>query len=236
MKMKSKRGSKKRKRVVRGDGSKDKDAPLPSQVITDKGTVGEMLTPPVVRRLAIQTPTTESLINKDVSYDNDDDGDDDDDDDDDDDEDIVDGVEIGGDDDEDSQDSDIDAQKLAQTMNMSGEQIMKIVKGHLGNCSSIREYKLKKIDEIYEFAQDKAIYLMQFVTSEDQIAYGSTIQKEVCKMVKVAAGMNLSVWDEGGKTAFRKGISSKRKTIMYSVQGALKKCKYLHVCYYRIEY
>ena len=112
-------------------------------------------------------------------------------------------------------------------MNMSGEQIMKIVKGHLGNCSTICEYKLQKIDEINDFAQDKAIYLIQFITSEDQIAYGSTIQKQACKMVKVANGMNLSVWDEGGKSAFWKGISNKRKTIMYSIQAAVKKCKYI---------
>ena len=159
-----------KRKVVADDSSNDKHAPPASPVTTDKTVVNEILTPPVVCQLAMQTPTIESMNSKDVSYDDDDD-----------------------DEDENSENCDIHA------------------------------YKLKKIDKLNEFAQDKkAIYLMQFITSEEQIAYGSMIQKEVCKMVKVANGMNLSVWDEGGKSAFHKGILSKRKTIMYMVQGAVK--------------
>lgn len=99
-----------------------------------------------------------------------------------------------------------------------------MIKCHLGGINST-EYKKGMILKIGLFAQDKAIYYVQFVTHDSQIAFGSTIQREACEFIRVDRSLVQVIWEDGGQESFRKGLSSKRKTIICSLKVAIRKRK-----------
>ena len=68
---------------------------------------------------------------------------------------------------------------MKKHVGLTESQIQEIVKGqHMGGYHNMKSYCDKKIEDIYDFAQDKAIYLLiQSIHDDDMIAYGSSAQK-----------------------------------------------------------
>ena len=108
---------------------------------------------------------------------------------------------------------------------LTKEQMEEIVKGHLVGYDNVEEYRSKKLNEISEFAQDKAIYVIQFIHDDSLIEFGSHAQREACKYCAISEGMQQSIWENGGLESFRRGISLKRKVILSAVRECIKRGK-----------
>ena len=116
--------------------------------------------------------------------------------------------------------------QIGRTFGLSENQVQELVKGHMGGYETIKTYRDRKIEDIYEFALDKAIYVVQFIRDDKMIEYGSNAQKEACKFCGIGGELARSIWEDGGLEAFRKGVSVKRKTIVSAVRECIKKSKF----------
>ena len=103
------------------------------------------------------------------------------------------------------------------------------MKGYMGGYETIKTYRDRKIEDIYEFALDKAIYVVQFIRDDKMIEYGSNAQKEACNFCRIGGELARSIWEDGGLEAFRKGVSVKRKTIVSAVRECIKKSKFVSI-------
>ena len=114
---------------------------------------------------------------------------------------------------------------------LSDAQLQEIVKSHMGGYQNMKSYREQKVEDIYDFAQEKAIYLIQFIRDDEMIAYGSPAQKEACGFCSIEGEVAKSIWEDGGLEAFRRGISTKRKTILSAIRETMKKSKLMLVSY-----
>lgn len=115
-------------------------------------------------------------------------------------------------------------------------QMLSIVKAHLGRYETVLDYKNDKLQEINDFARDKAIFAIQFVDNTGILDYGGGVQKEVFKNISVSPDMQKDLWESGGgMEAFRSGIIAKRKVIMNSVQTGIKTCKCFNLLNVHLE-
>lgn len=108
---------------------------------------------------------------------------------------------------------------------ITDQQLLHVVKSHIAGNADLREYHQKKMKEINEFAQEKAIYVVQFVTNEESLLYGGILQRQVCAANEIQGDWAKTIWDEGGKETFRRGLGSKRKSILATIQRTIVKSK-----------
>ena len=80
--------------------------------------------------------------------------------------------------------------------------------------------------KVKQFAQEKAIYMVQFITSDRMVGWGSVFQKVACSYCGLENERSLEImWDNGLMDAFRKGIAAKRKSIMHNMKEEIKQSK-----------
>ena len=108
---------------------------------------------------------------------------------------------------------------------LMNDSIRMLAQADQGGFESLKRYYVLKAEEIRTFAQEKGIYLIQFILSDDKIKFGTAIQKAACRECMVHKNTCSSVWENGGMEAFRKGLANKRKSICYGITGEVVKRK-----------
>ena len=116
---------------------------------------------------------------------------------------------------------------MARTrMNLTNAEIQNSLRIHLAGNTNLEDYIQSQNGYINDFAQTKAFYVMQFITDDSEICYGSVVQRNVCTFLKVDNTHARRVWENGGMNAFRNGIGTKKKMMMYGVKTAINNCEY----------
>ena len=116
-------------------------------------------------------------------------------------------------------------------LNLPPHQLQELLAKHFEGLGekgvNVKDYKDQRIGEIKEVTRTKIIYCIQFIGSDDDLNFGGNLQKLVCNGAKLRPGTEYIIWTNGGKEAFRRTLTMKRKSIGQAIQKEMKKSKWI---------